>query len=110
MTLKPHVAGVQQRYVLDPGSIEKVEILSAEQIGIAQDTKILDGHQDRRIGAAFGMNTTNGDAHCFPHDIRSYSFGLRGTMAAKRSQFFSLFGVHAASAIAGRRGKTRRLK
>jgi hypothetical protein len=74
--------------MLDPVSVEEIEIFSAEQIGIAQHAKILNRHQDRRIGAAFGMNTTNGDAHCFPHNFSCYSFGLSGTMAAKRSQLF----------------------
>ena len=49
-------------------------------------------------------------SYSFQSVVSTFVPGLSGTMAAKRSQSFCAFGVHAASAMAGRRGKTRRLK
>ena len=48
--------------MLDAVGIEKVEIFSTEQIAISKDAKILDCHQDGRIGATLGMDTTDGYA------------------------------------------------
>lgn len=101
-----HGAGMQKRQMLDTLGLHETEVLGVQQRLAAQNAKIFLCHQNRRIGAAFGMDATNGDAH----ERSSQRFGLSGAMAAKRSQSFADFGVHAASAIAGSRGKTSRLK
>lgn len=88
-----------------PFSAQEAEIIRPQEVLSPQHPEIFDRHQYGRIGAAFRMDSTDGDPHGSTHRM-----GLKGAIAAKRSQSFLSFGVQAASAIAGSRGKTRRLK
>ncbi|MNY05902.1 hypothetical protein D3C86_1386340 [compost metagenome] len=62
-----HRPRMQKRQYVHPALTEEIEILGLQQFDAAKDTKIFLPHQHRRIGAAFGMNSTNGNTHvCFP--------------------------------------------
>ncbi|MNE29610.1 hypothetical protein D3C80_1231000 [compost metagenome] len=58
-----HRTSVQKRQHFRSTFAKKIEVFGLQKLRTAKDAKILLAHQHRRIGAAFGMDSTNGNTH-----------------------------------------------